>query len=529
MQVHLRTVFDLSKYALALYLAADTGKMLYESWIYESAFEYSGDQLDKIRQNLQVCDEKTNQLQSLLDKLVDIISAEDETNSNYNFMTKTYYDTNAQSSMSLSRIVQGLSQFKMNSRTTRMRDNALFNHVIKQYDKIAQDINYSLDKSKTQIVILRERTLQDKEQFATEKKKYTQNSILAGGVAAVSLGISTIFPPAAIGAGIALKASVGVPTFTGILSAINFYGSLSSQKNLEKALYRIRQFDEMETHVDQFKKTTLELIEQFKLQKKKWFRMLRRYERYERSQSRKRFYDQYEAREEPITATESALEFVVENLAACASALMIASAIAFFTLRQFSEQPLSPTQAFKWSVVLLGMCLMVSMFVDLMQAKNSSMQVMQHRNQARAYIQHKNLFQRYKRECIWYEIPAYQQIIMETGAAVLNWVPLLNSEYGFDSLTRNATGHLVHNKKCLKYEQQMYDVAMNLEESDMEQIGAVYMHPIKGVGKVISELFADAAETLNERTSLMTKVYMMLIMVGVVLLAFRRFLGFFCC
>jgi hypothetical protein len=99
--VHLRNIFDLSKYALALYMAADTGKLLYESWIYESVFEESGETLDRIRKNMQDCNEKTNQLQGLLDQLVNVISQGDENDAQYNYMTKSYRDRSKYSSINV--------------------------------------------------------------------------------------------------------------------------------------------------------------------------------------------------------------------------------------------------------------------------------------------------------------------------------------------------------------------------------------------------------------------------------------------
>jgi archaellum component FlaC len=482
--VKLQSVLTITKYAIALYLITETGQMIYQSWLYESHFESSGLSIQNIKRELQECDVKIKILYTLVEQSEDLLEAETR-------------QMKVRKSGPASRVWSAFTEEHQAFAETQSE----FEKIVQKFETTRDEIYKILSKCEVELESLDEKARTERADRQEQKEGF--NRITARSVLLFSLLIATRY----FSGGVVLEAVDVVPAG---LTVLCWLMARDANIKKEQAEQRLRIFAEMQVQVDLLRDTVRELNKLMQQQKQKMQQLKQEHKRRKKTRAGKdRVVESVENIARFIPGKKELhwlLQLFLYDLAQSFNVLLIMSTLMFFAYKQSSSLPLTPASFVTWLFVIVISWVVILACIDLSQAKRSTVTELKRRNYEDAKTSQQYSMEKYNRECIWYEKPSYIQMARTTLAHLVNWMPIVGSEYGFDSISRNASGNM-QNKYCFELEKQMSDIGLNKKKQDIEIEIEAYAYPIKGAGNVLVEFVAQSFETLNVNTSATTKLF----------------------
>ncbi|KAL0479487.1 hypothetical protein AKO1_007659 [Acrasis kona] len=500
--VGLANLVHLGNAAYASYMAYETARLIYGTFMYEDAFEQSGEDYEIFRGDIQECSKELTKLVNLVDDLANFIQGVNkghmfDQNNHPNFMRSA-------SDIIIVRQLEDTIKSSKNSRQAYRRSKDFFKHTKKQFEETTQKIHGALDSTFKKIQNITERLVQDKEKFEKDSSSYMKYVVGSVGGLAVSGAFLAAGP-----AGSLMVLSKYAAFATGVTGLFNGFFWDQSIRKMKKAIHRLSEYEDLKEHVSSVKNKTLKVMDDFEKQQNKWYSMLDKYEKWQhrRSLNNKGYYQGFGV----VLESENVNQVFV-----------ILCIFTFIFVLFFSKSYLKIVQLSLCSLFIAGLCVV---YYDLYQAKKSTMEQFVRVEEQRATTQHEFAKKNFKKECNWHELSTTRQLVLELSASVFDHVPFLSQSYGSSRLIRNATGYLTNDHVCQEYINKMSSVEYNLKGNRMATTTEVYLQPIKGAARVSFDVLEEAMA----RLSIWSKLFIAAVSIGVVFLMARRVLFCFIC
>jgi len=520
-----KNILTVTKWGVIVASSAQTAKILYELWIYEDMFQNAAEQLKEFKNDQTSIYAKLDEMISILDEMSRLIVAQERFSSpvsNENLQLSTFHG---------STILD--DHFDKGFLSLSKKFNKLFTSIQEEIKQVHHHIENLKGSIGTNSKFFQER-----------KDKSLKNMIVGAGCFAVSTAASIMFPPIAP---VALASHAG-GIISGVVAGINYGLYYYSNSKKEKIDYRLREVARLQEEIANIRNQSLIYVNHFEEQKSKlvsYFKKLKIQEKKRREHAKieqeiLNIRNQYV---DDLVAQFS--EFYYKNNLLFWYRTM--SAI-FFVMWLYNMYLDGFSFSSKLLVSLLLYCSMMftlNVAYDLTEKQQMTFDL--HLNASSHIVKvTKTIYEeRYKHECIWYELPVGKQFELEIKSILLSLIP----GYGDVSsqiTSRNSSGHLIHNTKCLHYRQVIesddHAIASHLLQTssvsssgvDTKQInnpseitGGTYLDFVNSVAMKVCQFAVDSVELMNTRTSFTTKIWCTILVTIALLVLVKKIV--FCC
>jgi hypothetical protein len=501
-----RNVYDASTWAFLVYSMFQTSKVIGEMFMYESFFDQAGEEIAKL--NAMQHTEIAQMVQKLIDIQEQMIILSINSSMSKTSMSPLYQDK-------INHIALDADSFKLK------RSAVEFFKLADSYSEHSLELDEVLNRTQTKINECFERTKKDEKFYSDNQQKSFKTMLIHIGYAAGTAAVSTIFPPAAPSALIAYLPSI----FGGIMAGVNGGLSYMASKHREKATYRLSQFTEVQNEIFKARDSTLKFIEKFEKLRNEFLMY---------AETNAEFFSSTST----ITSGDNSnrllnsIKQIIYNYPYITIQILLISIwTAIFSSiirREFRNNKPQPGRSIKWFIAFCAVCLIISLSVDMFESTRTTRSTIVQARDNKLIVHTKSIEQRYKHECIWFEIPVWRQVALETKAYL--WDLLMQD--GARYLARNSSGHLVNDPICIHLMLAMNSNHHALHsdqniQNDAEIVGTTYSSLIKGFITPLTESTIQTLETFTSKTSFTTKLWLLGVTAGIVLIIVKRVL--FCC
>ncbi|EFC41003.1 hypothetical protein NAEGRDRAFT_58896 [Naegleria gruberi] len=523
-----KNMFTVTKWAVIATSSAQTVKLVYELWIYEDIFQHAGETLHNFKHDQREIYDRLNELIDVLEQMSNLVVTQER------FIP---------SSSTPSKLFTRLGE------ATKLDESFEKNFIklTKKFTKIQATLQKDIEGMQAQMEELKSKVQQDSAFFKKRQEKSLTNTFVGASCLALSVGASLLFPPAAP----AILASHAGGIISLSVAGINYGLYYYSNSKKDKAEYRLKEVVKLQEQIGSIRNQSMEYLNHYEAQKAeivKYMKKLRSEDKKKKSLSTLLLPAMHDFNPLETENLEQRLWNIVGIYQANTLLLWYHSFHFIFlmmTLFTFAKNGLNMSA--KTLVVLFFYCailLTLDMAYDFKESRQTTLDI--HLDTSILFIKvtKQTYEERYRHECIWYELPVRKQLELDLKSLVLKFVPGYSDVA--DSLTAtNASGHLIHSSKCLHYKQVMESnddsVTSNLIQTsthsivgvDVKQInnpsemsGSTYFDFISSVFFRLIRTAADCCEIVYERTSIGAKLCLGMALASVLFIIAKRIV---CC
>ncbi|KAL9646718.1 hypothetical protein ABK040_001140 [Willaertia magna] len=421
-------IFTVAKWGVIVASSAQTVKILYELWKYEDMFEKAGEQLIHLHRDY-------NNLFKELDEMIDILMEMNNliiTEERFTNLEKVKYIASSNS----------LVDYEIH----KDFDNnfvGLTNRFNKVYGKIQNEIQtFHEEVEKLKILIN-----SDKEYFAKRKDESLKTLLVSASCFALSAA-SILIPPLAP---ITIASNAGA-LVSGVMTGINSFNYYYSNKNVQKANYRLQQLISFQKQIGNIRNQSLEYVNHFELNKEKLLNELKK-KREEATNNNFSTYTPTQPTTIIIDLNELILrgyEYYKENTLICWYHTLATLFFCGFLYNLFKDGVSFSYRTLTVLIIYCSMMFTLNIAFDMTTKQQEIFSLQSNATDHLVKITKLTYNERYRHECIWYELPIHKQFELEFKSLFWSLVPGY-FDYSTQLITRNNSGHLIHHSKCLHY------------------------------------------------------------------------------
>ncbi|KAF0977435.1 hypothetical protein FDP41_003427 [Naegleria fowleri] len=528
-----KNICTVTKWALVVASSAQTVKLLYELWIYEDIFHHSAEQLAGFKRDQTEIHKKLDEMISILEHMSNLI------------ITQERFTQTTSNSQSLVLLVE---KSLLNDSFDKN-----FLSLTKKFKKLQESVQTEIEKLNDQMNSLKSQIQKDSDFFSGSVERSKTNMFVGASCFALSTISTLIFPPLAP----VVFAGHAGGIISGAVAGINYALYYYSNSKKEKAEYRLKEVIKLQHQISHIRNQSMEHLNLYEEQKAKLVEHLKKLREQERTKRSK-----MEAISPAITDGGQTVDTMPDEPIINQLLLQL---IEFYNINNllFWYRVMSGIMFSLWLTSLLkdgfsithktlitlilycSIMFTLNMAYDLTEKQQITFDIHVNASSHLAKVTKTAYEERYKHECIWYELPVSKQFELEIKSLFLRLIPGYGDQAS-QLLARNATGHLIHNSRCLHYiqvlESQDEKVVSHLIQTsshsssgiDVQQInnpsemaGGTYLDFAYSIVMKSFKAIVDGLELFSTKTSFITKIWCLAVIALVLLVMVKKIV--FCC
>lgn len=435
----------LARWGFFTYVSYRTTRIMYDLYLYESIFRYSGEKSDEFEKEME-------RINNLLEENIGMID----------------------------QITTGIRRINLED----------FYEIERKFLDNYNQLKKSLIKMEKEVNNIIQRLEKDAEFYQKKKSGAMLNTIGSTVWTAGSFAIGITFPPS-----LPYLMSTKASAIVGLsLSSYNFMLSYVSGKNLDKMKYRIQKYDQLKESIYSRLNETEILLETFIEKKSEVLETLQKRSFLGKSLV---FVQKFKIKfiEDNHDSISKALKYFIDSLG-----VISVCYFGYLIYKMVIDKKTCPSGKIRSISSTILICFLIyfaiNIFISFQKDQNQQIE-----KQVLEFEQKQRLIrEKFKQECIWYEIPIYRQLELEIKSYLL----MLFSKNGLRQISMNNKGEMINDKTCKNYQ-----ISLESEQAHRYIKANVntYFDLLIQVSKSFSKIFAKSTKILFEKTSWLTRFW----------------------